>query len=243
MGNPEHLSTDIGPVIDNEAKENIEQHIQQMRSKGKEVFQAVFDNIDDLREQSEGTYVKPTLIELDNVGELKKEIFGPVLHVVRYKREQLTDLIEQINAAGYGLTLGVHTRIDETINQVVMKAKVGNLYVNRNMVGAVVGVQPFGGEGLSGTGPKAGGPLYLYRLLSERPDNAVSRTLERQDNELAMDASARPQLLEPFDAFSSWLEKQENRIEPAIFEQFARHAQAGTSRLLPGPTGKETLIL
>ncbi|EPT1733693.1 trifunctional transcriptional regulator/proline dehydrogenase/L-glutamate gamma-semialdehyde dehydrogenase [Providencia stuartii] len=238
MGNPEHLSTDIGPVIDNEAKENIEQHIQQMRSKGKEVFQAVFDNIDDLREQSEGTYVKPTLIELDNVGELKKEIFGPVLHVVRYKREQLTDLIEQINAAGYGLTLGVHTRIDETINQVVMKAKVGNLYVNRNMVGAVVGVQPFGGEGLSGTGPKAGGPLYLYRLLSERPDNAVSRTLERQDNELAMDASARPQLLEPFDAFSSWLEKQENRIEPAIFEQFARHAQAGTSRLLPGPTGE-----
>ncbi|WP_250847431.1 hypothetical protein, partial [Escherichia coli] len=86
----------------------------------------------------------------------------------------------------------------------------------RNMVGAVVGVQPFGGEGLSGTGPKACGPLYLYRLLSELPDNAVSRTLERQDNELAMDASARPQLLEPFDAFSSWLEKQENRIEPAI---------------------------
>ncbi|EMN4129610.1 MULTISPECIES: trifunctional transcriptional regulator/proline dehydrogenase/L-glutamate gamma-semialdehyde dehydrogenase [Providencia] len=239
MGNPEHLYTDIGPVIDSEAKENIEQHIQQMRSKGKEVFQAVFNHNEDLHEQSEGTYVKPTLIELDNVSELKKEIFGPVLHVVRYKREQLVDIIEQINAAGYGLTLGVHTRIDETINQVVARAKVGNLYVNRNMVGAVVGVQPFGGEGLSGTGPKAGGPLYLYRLLSERPDNAVSRTLERQDSELALDATARPILLESFNALSTWLEKQEHHIESEVLEQFARHAQAGTSRLLPGPTGEK----
>ncbi|MCW2253970.1 RHH-type proline utilization regulon transcriptional repressor/proline dehydrogenase/delta 1-pyrroline-5-carboxylate dehydrogenase [Providencia alcalifaciens] len=239
MANPEHLSTDIGPVIDNEAKENIEQHIQQMRSKGKDVFQAVFNNIEDLSEQSEGTYVKPTLIELSNINELKKEIFGPVLHVVRYKREELAGLVDQINAAGYGLTLGVHTRIDETINQVIAKAKVGNLYVNRNMVGAVVGVQPFGGEGLSGTGPKAGGPLYLYRLLSERPDNAVCRTLERQDNELPMDASARPALLEPFDAFTSWLEKQNEQVEPMILEKFAHHAQAGTSRLLPGPTGEK----
>jgi RHH-type proline utilization regulon transcriptional repressor/proline dehydrogenase/delta 1-pyrroline-5-carboxylate dehydrogenase len=93
-----------------------------------------------------------------------------VLHVVRYNRNNLNELIEQINASGYGLTLGVHTRIDETIAQVTGSAKVGNLYVNRNMVGAVVGVQPFGGEGLSGTGPKAGGPLYLYRLLANRPE-------------------------------------------------------------------------
>ncbi|MEX5906026.1 hypothetical protein [Providencia hangzhouensis] len=97
--------------------------------------------------------------------------------------------------------------MDETINQVVSKAKVGNLYVNRNMVGAVVGVQPFGGEGLSGTGPKAGGPLYLYRLLSERPDNAVSNTLERQDSHLPMDASAKTVLLEPFEALTQWSEK------------------------------------
>lgn len=102
-----------------------------------------------------------------------------MLHVVRYTRSNLGNLIEQINASGYGLTLGVHTRIDETIAQVTGSAHVGNLYVNRNMVGAVVGVQPFGGEGLSGTGPKAGGPLYLYRLLANRPENALSLTTAR----------------------------------------------------------------
>lgn len=110
----------------------------------------------------------------------EKEVFGPVLHVVRYNRNELDKLVEQINASGYGLTLGVHTRIDETIARVTGSAKVGNLYVNRNMVGAVVGVQPFGGEGLSGTGPKAGGPLYLYRLLSSRPQDAVGVTFARQ---------------------------------------------------------------
>lgn len=244
MGNPEHISTDIGPVIDSEAKENIDQHIQQMRSKGKIVFQAVYADSQDQQEQAEGTYVKPTLIELDNIGELKKEIFGPVLHVVRFKRDELEQLVDQINAAGYGLTLGVHTRIDETINQVVAKAKVGNLYVNRNMVGAVVGVQPFGGEGLSGTGPKAGGPLYLYRLLSERPENAVCQTLEQQDSHLPMDASARAELLAPFEAFSAWVQKQKTDVEQSIIEQstveqFARLTQAGTTRLLPGPTGEK----
>ncbi|HHR5881602.1 TPA: trifunctional transcriptional regulator/proline dehydrogenase/L-glutamate gamma-semialdehyde dehydrogenase [Providencia alcalifaciens] len=244
MGNPEHISTDIGPVIDSEAKENIDQHIQQMRSKGKTVFQAVFTDSQDQQEQAEGTYVKPTLIELDNIGELKKEIFGPVLHVIRFKRDELEQLVGQINAAGYGLTLGVHTRIDETINQVVAKAKVGNLYVNRNMVGAVVGVQPFGGEGLSGTGPKAGGPLYLYRLLSERPENAVCQTLEQQDGHLPMDASARTELLAPFEAFSAWAQKQKTDVEQSIIEQstveqFARLTQAGTTRLLPGPTGEK----
>ncbi|QLR06571.1 trifunctional transcriptional regulator/proline dehydrogenase/L-glutamate gamma-semialdehyde dehydrogenase [Providencia rettgeri] len=244
MGNPEHISTDIGPVIDSEAKENIDQHIQQMRGKGKTVFQAVFADSQDQQEQAEGTYVKPTLIELDSIGELKKEIFGPVLHVVRFKRDELEQLVDQINAAGYGLTLGVHTRIDETINQVVAKAKVGNLYVNRNMVGAVVGVQPFGGEGLSGTGPKAGGPLYLYRLLSERPENAVCQTLEQQDSHLPMDASARAELLAPFEAFSAWVQKQKTDVEQSVIEQstveqFARLTQAGTTRLLPGPTGEK----
>lgn len=155
MGNPGRLTTDIGPVIDSEAKANIERHIQTMRSKGRQVFQAVRENSEDAREWQSGTFVAPTLIELDDFAELQKEVFGPVLHVVRYNRNQLPELIEQINASGYGLTLGVHTRIDETIAQVTGSAQVGNLYVNRNMVGAVVGVQPFGGEGLSGTGPKA----------------------------------------------------------------------------------------
>ena len=122
-----------------------------------------------------GTFVPPTLIVLESLAELEREVFGPVLHVVRYPRSQLPRLLDEIRDTGYGLTLGLHTRIDETIAQVVEAAHAGNVYVNRNIVGAVVGVQPFGGEGLSGTGPKAGGPLYLYRLLASRPAEALDR--------------------------------------------------------------------
>lgn len=236
MGNPGRLTTDIGPVIDAEAKANIENHIQTMRAKGRPVFQAVRENSEDAREWQTGTFVPPTLIELASFDELKKEVFGPVLHVVRYNRNNLNALIDQINASGYGLTLGVHTRIDETIAQVTGNAKVGNLYVNRNMVGAVVGVQPFGGEGLSGTGPKAGGPLYLYRLLANRPENALGVTLARQDAEYPVDAQVKAVLTQPLDALIKWAE---NRPElRAIARQYGELAQAGTQRLLPGPTGE-----
>ncbi|MEM6161058.1 trifunctional transcriptional regulator/proline dehydrogenase/L-glutamate gamma-semialdehyde dehydrogenase [Erwinia sp. P6884] len=236
MGNPERLSTDIGPVIDAEAKENIERHIQVMRTKGMKVYQAVVQNQQDSKEWQSGTFIQPTLIELNNVADLDKEVFGPVLHVVRYTRNTLPQLIEQINASGYGLTLGVHTRIDETITQVTNSARVGNLYVNRNMVGAVVGVQPFGGEGLSGTGPKAGGPLYLYRLLSHRPDGALRLTLDRQDGERPVDSALRPVLLAPHQALTAWAKEK-----PALAMLCARYAelgQGGTVRLLPGPTGE-----
>ena len=236
MGNPERLSTDIGPVIDAEAKENIERHILSMRSKGMKVYQAAFSHPQDISEWQSGTFVPPTLIELNSVADLDKEIFGPVLHVVRYTRNALPQIIEQINASGYGLTLGVHTRIDETINQVTNSAKVGNLYVNRNMVGAVVGVQPFGGEGLSGTGPKAGGPLYLYRLLSSRPDGALRVTLDRQDGTLPVDAALRPGLLAAHQALTEWA-----KAKPALAALCAHYAelgQGGTVRLLPGPTGE-----
>ncbi len=236
MGNPGRLTTDIGPVIDAEAKANIENHIQTMRAKGRPVFQAVRENSEDAREWQTGTFVPPTLIELASFDELKKEVFGPVLHVVRYNRNNLNELIDQINASGYGLTLGVHTRIDETIAQVTGNAKVGNLYVNRNMVGAVVGVQPFGGEGLSGTGPKAGGPLYLYRLLANRPENALGVTLARQDADYPVDAQVKAVLTQPLEALIKWAE---NRPElRAIAQQYGELAQAGTQRLLPGPTGE-----
>ncbi|EFE5288549.1 bifunctional proline dehydrogenase/L-glutamate gamma-semialdehyde dehydrogenase PutA [Escherichia coli] len=236
MGNPGRLTTDIGPVIDSEAKANIERHIQTMRSKGRPVFQAVRENSEDAREWQSGTFVAPTLIELDDFAELQKEVFGPVLHVVRYNRNQLPELIEQINASGYGLTLGVHTRIDETIAQVTGSAHVGNLYVNRNMVGAVVGVQPFGGEGLSGTGPKAGGPLYLYRLLANRPESALAVTLARQDAEYPVDAQLKAALTQPLNALREWAA---NRPElQALCTQYGELAQAGTQRLLPGPTGE-----
>ena len=236
MGNPERFSTDIGPVIDAEAKANIDRHIQAMRNKGFTVYQAVQDNPQDSKEWNSGTFVKPTLIELNQVSDLDKEIFGPVLHVVRFTRNNLPQLVDQINASGYGLTLGVHTRIDETIAQVTANARVGNLYVNRNMVGAVVGVQPFGGEGLSGTGPKAGGPLYLYRLLAHRPDSALRLTFDRQDAERPADSTLRHSLLAPHQALSNWAKDKPELAE--LCRHYGELAQAGVVRLLPGPTGE-----
>ncbi|EPT8922221.1 trifunctional transcriptional regulator/proline dehydrogenase/L-glutamate gamma-semialdehyde dehydrogenase [Cronobacter dublinensis] len=236
MGNPGRLTTDIGPVIDADAKAGIERHIQTMRAKGRKVFQAVRDNSQDAREWQTGTFVTPTLIELESFDEMKKEVFGPVLHVVRYNCNNLAGLIEQINKAGYGLTLGVHTRIDETIAQVTGSAHVGNLYVNRNMVGAVVGVQPFGGEGLSGTGPKAGGPLYLYRLLASRPEAAVQTTLERHDARYAQDAQVKTLITRPHQALTEWAAgRPELR---ALCEHYLTLSQSGVQRTLPGPTGE-----
>jgi RHH-type proline utilization regulon transcriptional repressor/proline dehydrogenase/delta 1-pyrroline-5-carboxylate dehydrogenase len=237
MGNPERLSTDIGPVIDAEAKAGIENHIEALRARGRKVYQAAQANANDSKEWSRGTFIKPTLIELESFDEMKKEIFGPVLHVVRYSRQNLDALIDQINDAGYGLTLGIHTRIDETIQRVTSRAKVGNLYVNRNMVGAVVGVQPFGGEGLSGTGPKAGGPLYLYRLLASRPDQAVNALLNGSHNPMPLDASVREALLAPHQALTEWATKEDKDIA-GVCVQYAEWSQGGTLRTLPGPTGE-----
>ncbi|ELQ6221188.1 trifunctional transcriptional regulator/proline dehydrogenase/L-glutamate gamma-semialdehyde dehydrogenase [Cronobacter turicensis] len=236
MGNPGRLTTDIGPVIDADAKAGIERHIQTMRAKGRKVFQAARDNSIDAREWQTGTFVTPTLIELESFDEMKKEVFGPVLHVVRYNRNNLAGLIEQINKAGYGLTLGVHTRIDETIAQVTGSAHVGNLYVNRNMVGAVVGVQPFGGEGLSGTGPKAGGPLYLYRLLASRPEAAVQTTLERHDARYAQDAQVKALITRPHQALTEWAAGRPEL--KALCEHYLALSQSGVQRTLPGPTGE-----
>lgn len=235
LGNPERLSVDIGPVIDAEAKAGIEKHVQGMREKGRSVYQVA---IADGAECKRGTFVMPTLIELDSLDELQREIFGPVLHVVRYNRRNLGALIEQINASGYGLTLGVHTRIDETIAQVVDNVNAGNLYVNRNIVGAVVGVQPFGGEGLSGTGPKAGGPLYLYRLLSTRPSDAIARHFERSDVAGQVDDTLRQQQLKPLQAFKAWASSNQHGELASLCEQFAEQSQSGVTRLLPGPTGE-----
>jgi RHH-type transcriptional regulator, proline utilization regulon repressor / proline dehydrogenase / delta 1-pyrroline-5-carboxylate dehydrogenase len=115
-----------------------------------------------------GTYVSPAIFEIDRIGRLDREVFGPVLHIVRYPGGRLDRVVQAINETGFGLTLGVHSRISAVADFVAEHAKVGNLYVNRNQIGAVVGVQPFGGEGLSGTGPKAGGPNYLVRFATER---------------------------------------------------------------------------
>ena len=231
VGAPERLHTDIGPVIDEEAKGNIDKHIQTMRDKGRKVFQSARVDAEEIKR---GTFVVPTLIELDSFSELKREIFGPVLHVVRYQRADLDQLLAQINESGYGLTLGVHTRIDETIAQVVGTAHVGNLYVNRNVVGAVVGVQPFGGEGLSGTGPKAGGPLYLYRLLSTRPQDAVANQLKGDGAQ----ALPRPKdAQQAVDALAKWAGQKDAALA-SLLGGYGELAQSFTQQVLTGPTGE-----
>ncbi|WP_440466264.1 trifunctional transcriptional regulator/proline dehydrogenase/L-glutamate gamma-semialdehyde dehydrogenase [Pseudomonas sp. YH-1] len=231
VGAPERLHTDIGPVIDEEAKGNIDKHIQTMRDKGRKVFQSARVDAEEIKR---GTFVVPTLIELDSFSELKREIFGPVLHVVRYQRADLDQLLAQINESGYGLTLGVHTRIDETIAQVVGTAHVGNLYVNRNVVGAVVGVQPFGGEGLSGTGPKAGGPLYLYRLLSTRPQDAVANQLKGDGAQ----ALPRPKdAQQAVEALAKWAGQKDAALAP-LLSGYGELAQSFTQQVLTGPTGE-----
>lgn len=235
LGNPERLSSDVGPVIDAEAKAMIEHHIQTLRTKGRPVYQAAYPDAQDEAEWNQGTFVKPTLIELESVEDLQQEIFGPVLHVIRFPRQQLDSVISQINAAGYGLTFGLHTRIDETITRVSQQVKAGNLYVNRNMVGAVVGVQPFGGEGLSGTGPKAGGPLYLYRLLNHYPDNALEQGLATLD---VLDHHPRQALLHAHYALERWAMAEKNSELVTLCQQYVRQGQGGTIRLLPGPTGE-----
>ncbi|KPW82481.1 L-proline dehydrogenase /delta-1-pyrroline-5-carboxylate dehydrogenase [Pseudomonas congelans] len=235
LGNPERLSVDIGPVIDAEAKAGIEKHIQAMRDKGRTVYQVA---IADSAELKRGTYVMPTLIELESFDELQREIFGPVLHVVRYKRKELGLLIDQINASGYGLTLGVHTRIDETIAKVIDNVHAGNVYVNRNIVGAVVGVQPFGGEGLSGTGPKAGGPLYLYRLLSTRPQDAIEKSFVRSDALSAPDTRLREVLGKPLQSLKAWAASHQQTDLDTLCSQYAEQSQSGITRQLAGPTGE-----
>ncbi len=230
LGDPRHLRVDIGPVIDEDARGSIERHIATMRARGRRVFQAA--RIDDDRNPQapagdQGLFVPPTLIEIERIDELESEVFGPVLHVLRYPREGLDDLLARIAATGYGLTLGVHSRIDETIDTVVARAPVGNVYVNRNMIGAVVGVQPFGGEGLSGTGPKAGGPLYLRRLLA-RPPRGYPLP--------GADAGRPPTGL--LAVLARWSGEQGLADTRECCERFSAESPAVAEWVLDGPTGE-----
>ncbi|WP_144422962.1 bifunctional proline dehydrogenase/L-glutamate gamma-semialdehyde dehydrogenase PutA [Xanthomonas graminis] len=163
IGDPGLLSTDVGPVIDADALQILTDHAARMDREARPIAVAASDD-----GTAHGSFFAPRAYELQSLAQLQREIFGPVLHVIRWKADQLDAVIEQINATGYGLTLGVHSRIDETIERIAARVQVGNVYVNRNQIGAVVGVQPFGGQGLSGTGPKAGGPHYLLRFATEK---------------------------------------------------------------------------
>ena len=163
VGDPALLATDVGPVIDQGQLQMLERHARRMEDEGRMIARARLP--EDL---PAGHWFAPVAFEIDSIEQLEGEIFGPVLHVVRYRARELDRLIDQINSTGFGLTLGIHSRIDRVQRYIMDRVEVGNAYVNRNMTGAVVGVQPFGGERLSGTGPKAGGPHYLARLCTER---------------------------------------------------------------------------
>jgi RHH-type transcriptional regulator, proline utilization regulon repressor / proline dehydrogenase / delta 1-pyrroline-5-carboxylate dehydrogenase len=163
IGDPALIATDVGPVIDAAAKEALEQHAARMEREGRLIYRRALPPA-----TQHGTYFAPQAFEIDSAARLTGEVFGPILHVVRWRADRLDAVLDEIAATGYGLTLGIHSRIDETVRHILGRLKVGNSYVNRSMIGAVVGVQPFGGEGLSGTGPKAGGPRYLHRFATER---------------------------------------------------------------------------
>ena len=163
VGDPALLATDVGPVIDAEALARLEAHAARIVQGARWSFR-----LQPAAAQAHGDFCAPLAVEIPSLAVLEREVFGPLLHVLRWRARDLDGLVDAINGTGYGLTLGVHTRIDSTVARVRARARVGNLYVNRNMIGAVVGVQPFGGSGLSGTGPKAGGPHYLHRFATEQ---------------------------------------------------------------------------
>ncbi len=220
IGDPGDFATDVGPVIDEDARVAIAAHVDAMRGAGRAVHQPPLP-----APCAPGTFVAPTILEIDDISALDKEVFGPVLHVLRFRRDALDDLLAAINATGFGLTFGVHSRIDETIARVAARAEAGNLYVNRNIVGAVVGVQPFGGHGLSGTGPKAGGPLYLWRLTAERPRRpAVAGRIP---------AAAR--------AWVAWLAQAGEVTEAERLAAALLATPFGAECELPGPVGERNL--
>jgi RHH-type proline utilization regulon transcriptional repressor/proline dehydrogenase/delta 1-pyrroline-5-carboxylate dehydrogenase len=252
MGNTDRMHTDVGPVIDEDARSQIEQHIAAMQDAGQVVTRMARDE-----SAAQGHFVMPALIEIDSITRLQREVFGPVLHVLRYRREQLGEVLDAINATGYGLTFGVHSRIDETIAQVTQKVQAGNIYVNRNVIGAVVGVQPFGGMGLSGTGPKAGGPLYLYRLLqagqaqgnqalAALPAMPVSRAFPPATERNPANAPALRALQAltaalqgpSFAALAGWQGSSDAARAVAACEDYRAHSVLGQLFTLPGPTGE-----
>ncbi|WP_371195657.1 bifunctional proline dehydrogenase/L-glutamate gamma-semialdehyde dehydrogenase PutA [Glaciecola sp. SC05] len=187
VGDPQWLSTDIGPVIDSKALNSLNQHAQAMaNTKGAKLLYQC-----DVDDSLNGTFFAPRLYEIDSIDLLEREVFGPCVHVVRFKGKKINEVIEQINGTGFGLTMGIHSRIEERAHELAKLSNAGNVYINRNMIGAIVGVQPFGGRGLSGTGPKAGGPNYLPRLMVEKSTPVAAPVTHEfsDDKALASDKS------------------------------------------------------
>ncbi|MCH2057546.1 MAG: bifunctional proline dehydrogenase/L-glutamate gamma-semialdehyde dehydrogenase PutA [Thalassotalea sp.] len=189
IGDPAVLTTDVGPVIDNRALTSLNAHVDYLSTRGTLHYACKAPEMGDVGHN----FFVPRLYEISDLSVLEKEVFGPVVHVIRYKASELEQVIDQINGTGFGLTMGIHTRIEDKAEYLAARSRAGNVYVNRNMIGAVVGVQPFGGRGLSGTGPKAGGPMYLTRLVKEKATTV----------DVAMDDNQARELTQLFEANKS----------------------------------------
>ena len=203
VADPQYLSTDIGPVIDQKALSSLQEHVERMKTEAKLLHVCELD--DDLKKI--GTFFAPRLYEIDHLSKLEREVFGPCVHVIRFKPEALDDVMRQIENTGFGLTMGIHSRISEKCAYLAERSPAGNVYVNRNMIGAIVGVQPFGGRGLSGTGPKAGGPNYLKRLVKNKNTRSVEPLTDKElksKNNIAGSNTERYDLFNLRKGFSEW---------------------------------------
>ncbi|WP_372662474.1 L-glutamate gamma-semialdehyde dehydrogenase, partial [Hydrogenophaga sp.] len=233
VGRTGELSTDLGPVIDQEAFDNIQRHIRRLQSEAKTLLQVP---VEPALAAEQPHLIAPQMFEVKDIADVKAEIFGPVLQVVRWTGDP-GQLMARINALGYGLTLGIQTRIDSRAQALAAAARVGNIYVNRNVIGAVVGVQPFGGEGLSGTGPKAGGPHYLQRFVREAQAETGALSLHGDGKGVdvqAVAAAVRQSgwLKAPLALRCAWLDRLgAGQLAAAARDQLA-------DRTLPGPTGE-----
>ncbi|MEO1014827.1 MAG: bifunctional proline dehydrogenase/L-glutamate gamma-semialdehyde dehydrogenase PutA [Pseudomonadota bacterium] len=256
VDDPARLSTDVGPLIDAEAHADITAYVAKMKASARVIFEAPAPK------DGRGHFIAPIAFEIDAIDDMTREVFGPVLHVAQYQADALENVLTKINALGYGLTMGLHSRIDDTMEAVAARARVGNLYVNRNQIGAVVGVQPFGGERLSGTGPKAGGPHYLEALRRPVSSDAAASTNEPEtqavdaDGETAM-LSQRMRMIE--DAFDRWriapdradrlhkaaiaAKAANNAAAARVLSAAAKIARETASPIeLPGPTGEANTL-
>ncbi len=207
VGNPEKLSTDVGPVIDQKALDALNAHAEYMKSHGKLLYQCEFS--DQVVDEDGHFFFAPRLYEIDDISVLTKEVFGPCVHIVRFNGNDIEQVIEQINGTGFGLTMGIHTRIEHRALELAKLSRAGNIYINRNMIGAIVGVQPFGGRGLSGTGPKAGGPNYLTRLMKEKATPHVESYDFSNEKMMALtgDSAVKHEATRLMDK-ANWVEKE-----------------------------------
>jgi len=238
IGDPWNTDTDVSPVIDAEAQTEIGDYVKAQQKAGKVIKTLPVPDV--------GTFVTPAVVEVGGIEDLEREIFGPVLHVATFKARDIDRVVDAINDRGYGLTFGLHTRIDDRVQQIVERLHVGNIYVNRNQIGAIVGSQPFGGEGLSGTGPKAGGPLYVTRFRrtadAEQHEAPTGKTVPLGDLQAALDGldarnwAARPDRVE---VLRKALSGKRGVIRKALAEAAALDM---TPQTLPGPTGESNRL-